>query len=276
MEQTVFVYACDSDAIGLPYIRQIVDGGGTFIPVQVYTPARYSNINELARRSIEAEYARQTEKGFQKFDFGPGDSLNLVQAIAITSHLPGTYLEVGCFRGSSACLALAYMRECAVVRNCFFLDVFDGFVYDAARVSADAIWLGSHATEGIDVVRQRVIESSAPDSGLKAHVLKCNIIEEPLSADIGDIVVANIDVDLYEAVLAALAKVASRMVVGGIIVVEDPGHTPALIGSRLALQEFLSLPAARTFLPLYLESGQTFLIKTSADCVAPEVSGNLN
>ncbi len=72
----------------------------------------------------------------------------------------------------------------------------------------------------------------------------------------------NIDVDLYEAVKAAkLTNVATRMVVGGIIIVEDPGHTPALIGSRLALHEFLDSLIAASFMHIYLESGQTFRIK---------------
>ena len=262
LERTVFLYACDNDAIGVPYVRQIVKDGGTFFPVQSYTPARYSNIDALARRTLEAEYARQTAAGFQKFDFGPGDSLNLTQAIAATAHLAGAYVEVGCFRGSSACVALAYMRERAMRRDCFFLDVFEGFVYQTARESADAMWVGTHATEGLDSVRERIRASAAPEAGLSATVLKCNIIDEALPEGIGEIVVANIDVDLYEAVLASLVKVAPRMVVGGIIVAEDPGHTPALIGSRLALEEFCASPAAAPFVPVYLESGQTFLIKT--------------
>jgi hypothetical protein len=51
------------------------------------------------------------------------------------------------------------------------------------------------------------------------------------------------------------------MVGGGILIVEDPGHTPALIGSRLALQEFMDSPDAAAFTPVYMESGQTLLIR---------------
>ncbi len=38
------------------------------------------------------------------------------------------------------------------------------------------------------------------------------------------------------------------------------GHTPLLIGARVALQEFFATAAASRFLPVYLESGQTLLI----------------
>ena len=50
------------------------------------------------------------------------------------------------------------------------------------------------------------------------------------------------------------------MTPGGIIVVEDPGHTPQLVGARVALDEFLASKAASKFMPVYMESGQTFLI----------------
>jgi hypothetical protein len=45
------------------------------------------------------------------------------------------------------------------------------------------------------------------------------------------------------------------------MIVEDPGHTPALVGSRLALEQFLESPAGAAFTSVYLESGQTFLIR---------------
>jgi hypothetical protein len=157
-------------------------------------------------------------------------------------------------------VALAYMRARGLRRHCYFLDVFDGFTYEAARDSADAMWSETHASQGLETVRRRICASAAPEQGLTAHVEKCNIITDALPDGTEAIVVANIDVDLYEAVRAALISVAPRMVAGGIVVVEDPGHTPALIGSRLALQEFLAMPIAKRFLPICLESGQTFLI----------------
>jgi hypothetical protein len=48
---------------------------------------------------------------------------------------------------------------------------------------------------------------------------------------------------------------------GGILVVEDPGHTPLLIGARFALEKFLAEPVGAQFTPLAMQSGQTFLIR---------------
>ncbi|MDZ4814531.1 MAG: TylF/MycF/NovP-related O-methyltransferase [Pseudomonadota bacterium] len=272
--ETIFVYACDSDAIGLPYIRQVASSGGSFDPGQAYAPASYSNVDEIARRTIEAEYGRQRGEEFSKFDFGAGDSLNLTQAIAATVRMDGSYVEVGCFNGSSACVALAYMRERAMLRDCYFLDCFSGFTYEAARNSADFMWSDTHASNGIDKMRQCIEASAGPSFGLCAYVEQLNIITDELPALIGTIAVANIDADLYEAVLAALQKVSAHICVGGIIVVEDAGHTPALIGSRLALEEFLATPQASAFVPVYLESGQTFLVNTGVAPLATRTFGS--
>jgi hypothetical protein len=39
------------------------------------------------------------------------------------------------------------------------------------------------------------------------------------------------------------------------IAVEDPGHAPPFAGAAVALDEFLTRPAASDFLPIYRESG---------------------
>ena len=77
---------------------------------------------------------------------------------------------------------------------------------------------------------------------------------------IENISVANIDVDLYDAVKSALYRVKDKIVKNGIIIAEDYGHTPALIGAQKAVGEFLE-EYPDEFLPIYLHSGQMFLIK---------------
>ena len=77
------------------------------------------------------------------------------------------------------------------------------------------------------------------------------------------IAVCNIDVDMYEAVLASLRKTAPLMAPGGIMIIQDPGKTPYLIGARAALDEFLDEDSNKTkFTSIYFSSsGQTYLIK---------------
>jgi hypothetical protein len=73
--------------------------------------------------------------------------------------------------------------------------------------------------------------------------------------------------DVFEGFDAALAsaRCSPRMTPGGIVIVEDPGHTPYLVGARVALDEFLASRTAAGFLPIYMESGQTFLVNTNPE-----------
>ena len=255
------IYAVDQDDAGLPFINWLIERRIHFIPIIRGEPAEYIHKDGVARRVIEEEYQFQVAARFDKFDFGYQDAENICQAIQATRHLDGSYVEVGCGRGSSGGVAVRYMSEKGVNRPCYFFDVFDGFVYDAAKTSTDAVWVNSHATEGIDVVTARLKRFEQPMLGRVVTVQKNNIITDELPPEIDKIVVANLDVDQLEAIYAGLSKLAARMVVGGILIVEDPGHTPLLIGACAALDLFLKTETGRKFTPIYMRSGQYFLVK---------------
>jgi hypothetical protein len=256
--QTIFIYACEQDDIGLPFIEFIIDHGGVFEPVFCAEPSNYVNTNHVAREVLEKEFIYQTTNRFAKWDFGYGDFANITQVLEITRTMKGPFVEIGCFNGSSSCVAMKYLYDANINRNCYFFDVFDGFVYESAHTSADRIWSGTHQSHGIDAVKYRLSRFHAPERGLSVTVEKLNIITDELPKNVEQIAVANIDVDMYEAVLASLNKLAPLMAKSGIIIVEDPGHTPGLIGARVALERFLRNNC--NFMPLYMESGQTLLI----------------
>ncbi len=155
------------------------------------------------------------------------------------------------------------MKEAGIYRDAYFFDVFDGFKYDAALSSADAVWKGSHGTEGLAVISERLKRHEQVELGLTVSVRRHTIIEEEIPDGLAPIAVAAIDVDMYEAVLAALTKAAPRMASGGIIIVEDPGHIPQLVGARVALDELMAGQSARSFMPIYMESGHTLLIRNN-------------
>jgi hypothetical protein len=260
-------YAVDQDDLGAVFVRWMIEHRVKYIPIWRSTSARYVNKNRLARAVIEAEFDRQTAAGFAKFDAddsypGYGDAENICQALERTRSLPGAYVEVGCYRGSSGCVALHYMRESGIYRPTVFLDVFEGFTYEHARTSADRIWDGTHAVEeGIEAVAERLKAFEQAAFGRTVTVLKSNIITDELPPGTEAIAVANLDVDMAEAVYAGLVRLAPRIVAGGILIVEDPGHTPLLIGAVAALDIFLGGDAGRDFVPIYMRSGQYFLVR---------------
>jgi len=256
------IYAADQDDAGLPFIYWLIERRIRFIPIWSAEPAHYVHKDSVARRVIEQEFEFQSAAGFAKFDFGYGDMENICQAIQATRHLDGAYVEVGCFHGSSGGVAIRYMSEKGINRPCYFFDVFDGFVYDAAKASTDAVWVNTHQTDGIDAVAARLKRFEQPMLGRLVTVQKSNIVTDELPPEIDRIVVANLDVDQLEAIYAGLLKLAARMVVGGILIVEDPGHTPLLIGACAALDLFLQTETGRKFTLIYMRSGQYFLVRT--------------
>ena len=188
-----------------------------------------------------------------------GDYENIVQALSSTTSLKGVYIEVGVFRGNSAVAAMEYITKKEMThRVCYFFDTFEGFTYDAVYTSQDIRFVDTHFQEtSIDYVKSRL------DGYSNCKVRKVNIITDDLPASINSCAVANIDVDSYEATKHALLKVVPIMVNGGIIILEDYGHTPATLGGFYAIREFMRSSLMESFTRIHMPTGQLFLIKHS-------------
>ena len=250
-------FANDEDyAEALSEIKKI---GAAFYALPLYHPAasyrHRDRLAETALRRVERDVLIHGLKHFDENDFQ-----NLMQAIEITREIEGDYLEIGVFTGTSGLAALYYMEAAGIYRRSYFMDTFEGFTYPEALESMDLHWRGGHRLSGPEANLKRVSDLFSRFS-LPVRIIRGNICRVPLPEAIQAIAVCNVDVDLYDAVSAALQKVAPCISRHGIIVAEDSGHTPALGGALLATREFLQSPAGKAFIPVYLESGQTFLIK---------------
>jgi len=250
---SVFVCAFDSDEKALPVLEAIQTGGGHYVnALQYQPPATYLHKNDIARRVMAEDQARAQRDGLAHFD--RGDFTNLLQCLEITRELPGAYVEIGVYQGSSARTALHYMAEAGIERRSYFLDTFTGFAYEEAATSADGRWWNTHGETSLERVRNLLSE-------YPCEVLQSNICSDPLPGEIEAIALCNIDVDLYEAVLAALRQVAGKIVPRGVIIVEDVGHTPGLGGAALALHQFMRSEQGGAFVQIYMESGQALLLR---------------
>ncbi|QWV92456.1 TylF/MycF family methyltransferase [Geomonas oryzisoli] len=247
----VFLCAFESDEKLVTVLKKITSlkNAFYFTPLKFYPTSRYFHRNDLARTILQAEQQLDLPK------FEVADYENLIQAIDITRHVVGDYVEIGVYQGRSAHLALKYMKASECPRKSFFIDVFDGFTYPSASTSPDALWVNFCQDTSVEFVSNFLCEFE------DIEILKLDIIDGTVPASIKSIAVCNIDVDMYEAVLAALLKTAPLMSQGGIIVVEDQGHTPALAGGYLAVCEFLETDMAKEFIPIHMGSGQMFLIR---------------
>jgi hypothetical protein len=252
-----FIYAIDCDETGAKAISILNANAKPFYPVSRGT-AKYYHVVRAAREALWAEHEADVRDGITHFN--EEDFLNIAQVIDATRHLKGDYVEVGTFNGAAARFALRYMAMRDVNRKCWFFDTFTGFDYEEAKESVDNRWFGTHGSQhGMLAVQERLGVFATPDRPV--NVRRLNIISGEIPDEIDKIVIANLDVDILEGIQAGLAKLAPRIVPGGILLVEDTGHTPMLIGARLALNEFLASTLAANFIPIVTTAAQTLLIR---------------
>jgi hypothetical protein len=146
------------------------------------------------------------------------------------------------------------MKRSSISRDVYFIDTFEGFVYEQAAVSENTGRENTHTDTSMKDVKNYL--SDFPG----ANLIKANIITDDLPVEINKIALCNIDVDMYEAIKVALYKTCDLITTNGIIIVQDYGSTPVLIGAQKAVHEFLDEKSDK-FISLYMTSRQLFLIK---------------
>ena len=250
-KEKIVVCAFESDEYLLEVLSSLkkIPNCYYYTPYQFLPTARYFHRNNIAKSVLKEELAMHRGK------FDLPDFENIIQALDITRPLDGDYVEIGVFRGDSAIVATKYMERMNDKRQAYFIDIFEGFTNVASIESKDAFWFDSHQDTSFKGVKNLLLEYPT------ANVIKSDIITDNLPKEITRISCCNIDVDLYEAVVAALEKVAPLVQTGGIIILEDQGHTPLLAGALMATFEFLESEMAKRFVPVHMLSGQMFLIK---------------
>jgi hypothetical protein len=251
---------CDSDA--LPILRKIKQHGGTFVPHLNFAKTEYRFVNRLAHNAM----VKTWDKGDSVSHLNTGIHENICEALDLTARLEGDYVEIGVYRGGSALTALNYLDELAARnpdlprKKAWLLDTYEGFNYEEAGLSSDALWSGTHGLYGKDETMTYIRDTIMKDVSSEFELVASNICADDLPDGIKKIAVANVDVDMYEATLSALQKVAPLIVRGGIIIAEDPTSTPGLYGALLALDEFMASPAGAPFYKIF-KGSQYFLIK---------------
>lgn len=223
--------------------------------IYYYCPFRYLPTARYLHRNDTAKSVLQAELELQRGKFDLADFENIIQAIEITRNIAGDYVEIGVYKGDSAHAALHYMKRSQIKRRSYFYDLFEGFTNVSSQKSGDATWLNSHSDTSLQFVEKFLEEFENFTVG------KLDIINHELPSTIREIALCNLDVDMYEATKAGLSKVAPLMTKGGIIILEDPGHTPFLAGALLASTEFLEIEG-KNFTSVQMASGQMFLIKS--------------
>lgn len=224
--------------------------------IPIYIPTRTWNLYPNMKKTMLEEKISQKKDLFFKPGHGLGlDANYLLQLVKQQTNVEGDFVEIGCFNGSSGCLMLNYLNRINFKGKFYFIDVFEGFNYQEALESGDVKWKYTHITDGLKIVRERLSKRYSNIEVIKRNICEINSLKE-----LSQISFANVDVDIYEATLAALQRVDEKLVINGIIVCEDCGHVPSISGAYAAVSEFYYLNKDK-YLLLHLESAQALLIK---------------
>lgn len=251
-ESAFYVYFSVAEKCVEP-IRRIIACGGMFVPPMEFAKTTYKQVAEHVRATLE-----ESNAAVGQLFCGEELHENICQAVDMTRNVEGDFLEIGVFTGSSGVTAMTHMRNRGIHRNCYLMDTFEGFTYDEAAKSADGIWSGTHLMAAGP--QQSMLALKMRNVGQQFQFVKGNICADPIPAAIEKLALVNVDVDMYDATLAALRKVAPLVQPRGIIICEDPASTPGLYGAYVALDEFLRSDEGQHFVKVFLRT-QYFLIR---------------
>lgn len=264
IKDCVFLLLFETDNEYLYHLDKIIKNDGKFTIFKLFDKHfeehNYMCTNNLALKTFNDVLLLKNEY-FSRKIFKEKEMLQtLIQCIEITKNIEGDYIEIGVLLGSSACMGLTYMQNANINRKSYFLDTYEGFNYNESEKSLDLHWNKTHKNgEAEDIIKQ-ISNNLSHIKNKNFQLIKNNICNDNLPKDIKKIALANIDVDMLEAVESALEKVAPLIVRKGIIICEDATSIPGLIGAYYAMEKFLKTELGKKFIKLYLKS-QYVLIK---------------
>lgn len=253
-ERDIVIVAYLFDYNAVEAVQECIENGIKYLPCKLEGKDTLLCVSPYFRTDVFAYNTLSNEADYNGLFFDTNDFQNIFQAIKLTSSIKGDYVEIGTYRGDSARAALLYMNYSNIKRTAYFMDTYEGFTYNEAGKSQDCMWKDTHKDTSIDLVDDRL-------KGLgDYHLVKGNIITDEMPKEIESIAVCNIDVDMYDAVVSSLEKVNDLISVGGVIIAEDYGHTPNLIGAQYAIRRFYEHNMNKYY-GWYMQSGQFIMIR---------------
>ena len=164
-------------------------------------------------------------------------------------HIDGDIWECGVYKGGTAAMMAAVLRDTKSPKNLYLFDTFEGMPetdpqkdwhkqgeFSDTSVESVSSYIGC---DGLCKIRKGYI----PDSfqGLESALISF----------------VHIDLDIYKSILNCLDFVWPRLSTGGFIIFDDYGF-PTCPGARAAVDEFFE---TKTCVPLCLPTGQAIVFK---------------
>jgi hypothetical protein len=153
--------------------------------------------------------------------------------------LDGAVVEVGCWLGGTSAIACGMLERAGFPKRYVAVDTFAGFVpdqfeHDARRGTPDDLRT-IYDANSIETVRSLLDHWGRPEVELlQADIATLDPARLPETISVG-----LIDVDLDEPVYHGLQRIAPRLAVGGLILVDDCPEQTDWVGARLGYSRFM-------------------------------------
>jgi SAM-dependent methyltransferase len=191
---------------------RLSDRTGDLTHSVVIPRATYSPWHEVPafRKAHDAIRANTLVDSYRCYD--------LWSLIGQVTNIPGAVLEVGVWRGGTACLLGLAMKDANIKDRLYLADTFAGVVKASG---ADANYKGGeHADTTIETVKSLLAANQVDN-----YSLLQGVFPEQTAAQIaaGPIRFCHVDVDVYQSAKDVFDWVWPRLSVGGIVVFDDYG-----------------------------------------------------
>jgi O-methyltransferase len=170
-----------------------------------------------------------------------------------TMRVPGELFECGVYKGGTAAMLAALLRDAKVAKTLYLFDTFEGM--PETDVQKDWHKKGDFSDSSLETVRAFV--GTSPNIVYRKGFIPDSFVGLP------DLAVSfcHIDLDIYKSIMDSLAYVWPRLSVGGVIVFDDYGF-PTCPGAREAVDDFFRSTSST---PLCLQTGQAIVFKGMAE-----------
>jgi O-methyltransferase len=174
--------------------------------------------------------------------FEPGQLALMVQCLDKTTDVAGCILEVGCMRGRTTVFLNRHLDSLKSTKRYFAIDTFAGF--QPKDVEYEVKTRGKDATfdwSGFSNNKKAWFDQAMQNNHIaRVQSIQADVNEFDFSCVGPDgVSFCLVDVDLYQPVKSALAKIYPKMSPGGVIVVDDCQAGSIYDGALDAYREFV-------------------------------------